>query len=54
MEKVSGTVSNKTTLVIVGENPGNNKIQDAIKYDIKMLDMSNKQLSEILETLTKK
>lgn len=52
--KVSGTVSNKTTLVIVGENPGNNKIQDAIKYDIKMLDMSNKQLSEILETLTKK
>jgi DNA ligase (NAD+) len=35
--KVSGSVSKKTSYVIVGNEPGANKVNDAVKHDVPML-----------------
>lgn len=47
--KVSGSVSGKTTLLIQGNNPGDNKVKDAIKNNVKILDYSGKSLNAIVE-----
>ena len=49
--KVSGSVSSKTTLVIQGSSPGDNKVKDAIKHNVPMVDYSGKPLSEIMDLL---
>lgn len=49
--KVSSSVSSKTTLVIQGTSPGDNKVKDAIKNNIKMVDYSGKSLNEIIESV---
>lgn len=47
--KVSGSVSSKTSLVIQGTNPGDNKVKDAIKHKTLMIDYSGKTLAEIID-----
>lgn len=49
--KVTGSVSSKTTLLIVGENPGANKTKDAKKHNVKQVDYSGKNLSEIIDSI---
>lgn len=49
--KVTGSVSSKTTLLIVGENPGDNKVKDAKKHKVEQLDLSGKNLSEVIDSV---
>ena len=49
--KVSGSVSSKTTLLIQGENPGDNKVTAAIKNNVPMVDYSGKSLSDIIDSI---
>jgi DNA ligase (NAD+) len=49
--KISSSVSSKTNLLIQGQNPGDNKIKDAIKNNILTVDYSNKPLAEIIESV---
>lgn len=39
--KVSGSVSKKTNFVLIGAEPGHNKIEDAKKYNTKIIQESN-------------
>ena len=49
--KIFSSVSSKTNLLIQGQNPGDNKIKDAIKNNILTVDYSNKPLAEIIESV---
>lgn len=49
--KVSGSVSSKTTLVIQGSSPGDNKVKDAIKHNVPMVDYSGKSLTDIIDSV---
>lgn len=46
--KVSGSVSAKTALVIVGDNPGDNKINAAIKHKVMTLEAAKFSIKEII------
>jgi len=45
---VSSSVSSKTFAVVVGENPGENKLKGALKYNIKQI--NEEQFLKLLET----
>lgn len=44
---VTGSVSRKTTLLLVGQEPGDSKLQAAIKYNVPMLEVGDESLNRI-------